>query len=359
MISDRDIARWRLRSQHLVEPHPASAVDVVGSLLAVQAENAGQSAWAVASRTADPSQDDVRSALADGRLIRTHVLRPTWHYVRNEDLGWLLALTGPRVLRTTGAQLRATLEISDRQLASITSMLLELLNERPDRTRGEVAEGLRERGVDLDGQRLMIVLAHLELDRLIASGRPRAEEHTYALFADRVPTSRELDREGALRELALRYFTGHGPATERDLSYWATLTLTDARRAIELAADGLDRFGHDGGTFWHAPGDPPTRRGAPAAHLLQILDEMYRGYQDSRWVIDAEGSVPRVREATLGMALADGQLVSAVRRKISGDRVVFALSPHRPLQRWEIAGLRRAGARYGTFLDLDATVELP
>jgi hypothetical protein len=110
--------------------------------------------------------------------------------------------------------------------------------------------------------------------------------------------------------------------------------------------------------FWHAPGDPPTRRGAPGAHLLQILDEMYRGYQDSRWVLDAEGFVPRAREATLGMALADGQLVSAVRRTIAGDRVTFTMSPHRPLRRWEVTELRRAAARYGAFLGLDTAVVL-
>lgn len=108
---------------------------------------------------------------------------------------------------------------------------------------------------------------------------------------------RSLDRDEALAELALRYFTGHGPATERDLAYWATLTVTDVRRGVDLVRDRLAPFEHDGRTFWHAADDPPTAREPLAdGHLLQILDEIYRGYQDSRMVLDSAGVVPRGRQ---------------------------------------------------------------
>src|SRR5262245_50525148 len=123
-ISDRDIARWRLRDQHLVEPHAASALDVVAHLLAVQAENPSQSAWAVASRTSDPSQRELRAALEDGSVIRTHVLRPTWHYVRSEDVAWLLELTAPRVLRTTAKQLQAVHDLDGRRLDRAVSAVV-------------------------------------------------------------------------------------------------------------------------------------------------------------------------------------------------------------------------------------------
>src|SRR4029453_15234351 len=100
------IARWRLRSQHLVTPHAPSAAEGVGSLLAVQAENPSQSAWAVAARTRDADRADLAKLLDDGAVVRTHVLRPPWHFVRAEDMGWLLDLTGPRVMRVSGQQLR-------------------------------------------------------------------------------------------------------------------------------------------------------------------------------------------------------------------------------------------------------------
>ena len=82
MVADLDIARWRLRSQHLVWPYAVSAGEAVGSLLAVQAENPSQAAWAVASRTQNPDQAELAALLDNGTVVRTHVLRPTWHFVR-------------------------------------------------------------------------------------------------------------------------------------------------------------------------------------------------------------------------------------------------------------------------------------
>jgi hypothetical protein len=202
----------------------------------------------------------------------------------------------------------------------------------------------------------MLLLAHLELHRVLCSGVPRSE-HTYALFADRVPAPRRLDRDEALTELALRYFTSHGPATRRDLAYWATLTLTDVRRGIDGAADNLASFEHDGRTFWHAPGDPPSSA-SPTGHLLQVLDEMYRGYQDSRWMIDAEGVVPRTRESAIGMALVDAQLVAAMRRTVNSKAVTFSVRPHRGLHAHELEAIRDAAARYGGYLGLEPRVEL-
>ena len=354
VITERDIARWRLHSQLLAAPIDG-AEQVVRSLLGVQAENPSQSAWAVATRTTSPRQDDLADAIASGRVLRTHVLRPTWHYVHADDAQWLLELTASRVLPTVDQQLRPL----DDRMTAVTEAVESTLAEASDRTRAELAGALAERGIELVGQQAMLLLAHLELHGLVCSGVPRDGEHTYALFADRVPAPRRLDRDDALTELALRYFTSHGPATERDLAYWATLTVTDVRRGVAGAADRLASFDHDGRTFWHAPGDLPSAASAsPDAHLLQVLDEMYRGYQDSRWVLDADGAVPRVRETAIGMALVDGQLVAAMKRTVGPKTVTFEVRPHRALDEREIGAIRDAAKRYGDYLGLEARVDL-
>ena len=353
-MEDLDIARWRLRSQLLTKPFASSARDAVGSLLAVQAENPGQAAWAVASRTQHPDEADLAALLKDGDVIRTHVLRPTWHFVRAEDIGWLLELTGPPVRRLTGQALRNTYGLDQRSIDRATSAVMEALASRGHLTRAQVADELSERGIPSNGQTLMILLAHTELEGLICSGPVANGEHTYALMSERVSNRLHLSRTEALAELALRYFTGHGPATERDLSYWATLTLTDVRAGLQQVRDRLDSFEHDGRTFWHAPGHAPDGPQQPAAHLLQILDEMYRGYQHSRWVLDAAGTVPRGRETATGMALVDGQLVAAMRRTINRDHVQFDLRPYRALTPPQVEALSEAANRYGTFLRLNA-----
>ena len=358
-MQDLEIARWRLHSQHLVAPFAMSAREAVGSLLAVQAENPGQAAWAVASRTPNPDQDELASLLDDGAVVRTHVLRPTWHFVRAEDVGWLLELTGSRIRRVTGQQLRNAHGLDERSIDHAVAAVMEALASRGALTRPQLADELRERGVGGSGQMLMILLAHAELGGLISSGPVAGGEHTYALMSERVPAPRRLTRAEALAELALRYFTGHGPATERDLAYWATLTLTDVRAGLEQVRDRLACFGHDGRIFWHSPADAPRGPQQPAAHLLQILDETYRGYQDSRWVLDAAGDVPRTRETAAGMALVDAQLIAAMRRTLAHDHVQFDLRPYRALTAAQIEALHQAARRYGEYLRLNAQITLP
>ena len=354
-LTDADIARWRLRSQHLTRPHVSAAADVVGHLLAVQAENPQQSAWAVAGRTATPDAADLGGLLDAGAVLRTHMLRSTWHYARAEDVGWLIELTAPRILKVTAQQLT---ELDERALDRATAAVLDSLATEGDLTRTQLAEALAARGVVASGHLLMILLAHLELQNLICSGRPADGQHTYALMSARVPEPRRLDRTDALAELARRYFTGHGPATEKDLAYWATLTVTDVRIGLAAVKDELDHFEHDGRTYWHAPGDPPTDGQEPRAHLLQVLDEMYRGYQDSRYVLDAARLVPRTREPAVGMALVDGQLLAWMKRSLAKDRVDFALTPLRELGADEVDVLHEAAERYGAFLGLPARLIL-
>src|SRR5579863_9099099 len=187
VMRDIDIARWRLRTQFLVEPQAASAGEVVRSMLAVQAENPSQAAWAVACRTANPDHADLAGLLADGTVVRTHVLRPTWHFVRAEDIGWLLDLTGPRIRRVIGQQLRDVYGLDDRSAAAALDAVTQALGSCGHLTRAQLADTLSERGIATSGQVLMILLAHAALDGLICGGRPADGEHTYALMNERVP----------------------------------------------------------------------------------------------------------------------------------------------------------------------------
>jgi hypothetical protein len=279
--------------------------------------------------------------------------------VRADDIGWLLDLTGPRVQRITAQQLRRAHGLDDAAIEHAVDAVAQALAREGERTRAQLAEELRDRGVQTTGQMLMILLVHAELSGLICSGRLVDGEHTYALLSERVPAPRRLDRADALAELALRYFTGHGPATERDLAYWATLTLTDVHTGLAQVRDQLDSFQHDDRTFWHAPADPPSGPHQPLGHLLQILDETYRGYQDSRWVLDAAGDVPRTRETAVGMALVDAQIVAAMRRTIAKEHVEFDLRPYRALVPSEVEAMELAATRYGDYLRLDASLLLP
>ena len=355
-MRDRDIAAWRLASQWVTRPGN-DARAVVGHLLGVQAENPRQSEWAVASRTCAPRPDAVPALVDDGTVIRTHVLRSTWHYVLAEDVGWLLDLSGQRV-RGVVTSMLALRGFDGAAIRLVADIVTQALTERPDQTRQELRDALAAVGLEIDGVAAAQILSVIELDQLICSGRPRDGEHTYALFAERVPNPKRLDREEALAEIVVRYVTGHGPATARDLAYWATLGLRDVGRGLAAAADRLRSFEHDSTIFWHAAdSEPPTSAIAPRGHLLLALDELHNGFQHSRYVIDEAGLVPRAtRYPAIGMALVDGQFVAVHTRTVTPTAVRFDLIGWRPLDADDICVLTDAADRVGSYLGLPAKV---
>lgn len=350
------IARWRCRSLGLSGGGFSSPEAVVGGLLAVQAENHHQASWAVATRTSGVTAADLAQLFDAGRILRTHVLRPTWHLVLPDDIRWLLDLTAPRIRRNIVQQQRE-LGLADRTLDAAAGVIVDGLSAGQHRTRSELSERLRDAGLPDAGRPLALALAHAELAALICSGEMRDGAHTYALLDARAPATDPLDVSEARARLVLRYFTGHGPATERDLAYWATMSLTDVRAGLVDVGDQLASFaGDDGRTYWYAPPLPDDRPPSPRAHLLQILDELHHGYQDSRDAIDVAGIVPPGRPTSMGMAVVDAQMVGDMRRTIGAAGVTFEIGPFRALGESEHDALESAAMRYGSFLGLDAAI---
>ena len=329
---------------------------VVGHLLAVQAENLRQSEWAVAARTHSPRTEAVPDLLADGTVIRTHVLRPTWHYALAEDVGWLLDLTAPRVRGIVAGTL-ALRGFDEAVITRVANVVTRTLSDLPDQTRQELRDAVAAAGLDIDGISIAQILSVVELDQLICSGRPRDGDHTYALFSKRVPNPRRLDHEEALAEIVVRYVTGHGPATTRDLAYWATLGLRDVSRGLAAAASRLQSFQHNGRIYWHAAESEPPSNGGPRGHLLLALDELHNGFQESRYVLDEAGLVPRAtRYPAIGMALVDAQFVAVHTRTVTPTSVRFDLIGWRHLGTDDIAVLTEAADRVGSYLGLPAKV---
>jgi hypothetical protein len=69
----------------------ADAADVVGWFGGLQSQDYQPAKWALAQRLGPGVTDaDLDRAFDDGVILRTHVLRPTWHFVAPADLRWLL-----------------------------------------------------------------------------------------------------------------------------------------------------------------------------------------------------------------------------------------------------------------------------
>jgi hypothetical protein len=110
-----EIARERLRNLRIEGRPLKRAVDVVQWLVASQAQDFAGAKWALGMRQRGATDSVVERAFNDGAILRTHMMRPTWHFVAQDDIRWMLALTAPRVHAVNGHRYRA-LELDDKTL---------------------------------------------------------------------------------------------------------------------------------------------------------------------------------------------------------------------------------------------------
>ncbi|HYN93110.1 MAG TPA: winged helix DNA-binding domain-containing protein [Pilimelia sp.] len=360
-----DIPHHRLRQLRLTGPPLAAPPDVVRALGAVQAQDYGPATWAVGQRVAGATAEAVDRAVDEGAILRTHVMRPTWHFVPAADIGWLQALTAPRV-HAQNAYYYRRFGLDADAFAASHRALTGALRGGNAVTRAQAQAILASAGIAASGLGLAYVLMHAELAGLICSGPRAGKHHTYALLAERVTAPRELDRDGALAELARRYFTSHGPATAADFRWWSSLTAADVTRGIELAGAAVTRHDVDGTAFWSAPhaetphAETPHAETPPSVHLLQGYDEYIMGYTgDSKYLLDAAGHARFAgadRPAFNHVLIVDGQVAGHWKRTVRRGGVHLDVALHRPLDGAGGRALRAAADRHGRFLGLPATV---
>ena len=352
---DEEIARLRLRRQHLTGSPLPTPEAVVGWLGAVQAQEFGVAKWSIAQRCRGRiTSADLDRALGEGRILRTHALRSTWHFVLPADLRWLLMLIGPRV-RARMASYYWRNGLTDAVFARSQAVLREALAGGRQLVRKEIAAAFVRGRVATDGLRLRFLLLQAELDLIVCSGALRGKHQTFALVDDLVPPAPPLAEDAALAELARRYFSSHGPATLKDFLWWSSLTAAQARRAVQLLErKGLRRLEAGGRTHWML--EPPARR-APAGtpvHLLQAFDEYIIGYTESRKVLAVAGQphAPSGAPRHSNVLTRDGQTIGFWRTVLDAAQAVVHVHLTRPIDAATQSALEDELERYGQFLQL-------
>ena len=355
----RDIARQRMHHLGLSGPSLTAPDAVVHWLGAVQSQDYRPAKWSIGERVPGVGDAAVDEAFAAGTILRTHVLRPTWHFVTPTDIRWLLELTGPRVHTQNAYQYRQ-LGLDGGVRATCNRLLVEALQGGNHRTRSELGAVFRKAGIATDGFRLAYILMSAELDGVICSGPLRARQHTYALLDERVPLTTGPRGDDALEALVLRYFTSHGPATVRDLRWWSSVTIADINRGLEMAGSRLERTDVDGTTYWSAPQASTPRVASPTVHLLQGYDEYLVGYSESKYVCDLAGvrlTVPAGTSVPNGVAFLDTQLAGHWKRTLRKRSITFEVALYEVFDDAQTQALRAAADAQAAFLGLTATVE--
>jgi hypothetical protein len=388
-----EVVRRRLSAQLLRGPGLASPEDVVRHLLAVQAQEFPYARWSLAQRTrlagAGPvTAGDVEQAVAEGRILRTHILRPTWHFVHRDDLRWLMALSAPRLHQGNDTTYRRV-GIDAATAGRSTQLLADAVRGGRHLTRDQLAARLQDAGFEAVGLRLAYLIMYAEVSSVLVSGAPvrspgGALKQTYALFDERVPPgpATPITREEALGRLARRYFTSRGPATVKDCAGWSGLTATDVRHGVrvaqEAAPDALAATVVDGVEYFFdpvavteeagkgGPGDTAASLSAsvpsapiPRIDLIQCYDEYIMGYFPTRHYLGGTAPAYPTAGEPLHVVLLDGRMAGSWRHTMFPGRCELDIrlsgagDLSDPARASALDGaVQEAVDRYGSFLGL-------
>jgi hypothetical protein len=234
-----NITQERQRNQRLSVGGFKTAEEVVSWLGGVQAQDFPGAKWALALRMAPAVDATIERAFADGRILRTHVLRPTWHFVTPADIRWMLTLTAPRVHASMAYYRRqhgldaAALKRSEKAIARTLSGGAEL-------TRDALAAAVRGAGVDLNAGTLYHILMHAELNGCdLQRGASRQAVHLRAARRPRAGRASVVSGPGARRADATLFHEPRPRAAGRfRLVVWA-----DGQGWARRSRDGATRRG--------------------------------------------------------------------------------------------------------------------
>ena len=346
-----DLVSARLRNHRLASSAFERAVDVVRWFGAVQAQDYKGAKWALGLRMRSATNAIVEDAFNRGEIVRTHLLRPTWHFVAREDIRWLLDLTGPRVSVNCGSAYRAY-GLDAAILKRTNRVIAKALKGGKHLTRTELRAILNRSGIEAaDTVRMGFILIHAELDGVICSGPAKGKQLTYALLDERVPAGKKLLRDEALAELTRRYFASHGPATLADFVWWSGLKTNDARTGIALLDSELQQLSIENITYWIS-NSTPTAKPAARAHLLPAYDEYNVAYKKRETVFHPTAISQLTNWGALGpTVIVDGRIVGIWKGSLKNGSITIALNSPKTLTKPEKQAITAAAESHAAFLE--------
>ena len=350
-MTPSDIVAYRLSHQRLIGARITAASEVVRWLGAVQAQDYYGAKWAIGLRSS-ATDAAIEQAFNAGAILRTHLLRPTWHFVVPADIRWILNLTAPRV-HAANASMYRKLGLDAKVFRRSNDALARALQGGRRLDRAELASVLQRERMDTSDMRFAYLLMRAELDAIICSGPRKGRQFTYALLDERVPETNVLPRDEALAELTLRYFTSRGPATLKDFVWWSGLTMADARAGLAMVRNRFTQVQVDGRDHWYARSSPLPKIPSGTVHLLPNYDEYGIAYKDRSAFYDPEeaagarrAGIPVFRH----LLLVNGLIRGTWDRTLLKDSVSVVTSPFSHLSHNTASSVRSAVRRYARFL---------
>ncbi len=322
---------------------------------AVQAQDYLGALWAIGLRLEDATERSIEQALADRSILRTWPMRGTLHFVAAEDARWMVELMAPRIVAKC-ARRYAELGLDDATFTRARKLFSRLLRDGKQLSRGAMYEAIEAGKISTTGQRGIHILGRLAMDGLLCFGARDGKQQTFTLLEEWAPHAKTMTRDEALAEIALRYFTAHGPATLQDFTWWTGLQAAEARAAHAMVGSRLvsERVGET--TYWRSERPLPPPKHAPLAHLLPAFDEYLVGYADRTAVLENKLAVNDGGGMLAPTMVVGGQVQGTWKRVIKKKGVAIALRPFTAPPAAHLQAMNAPAARYGNFLGTEASL---
>lgn len=345
-----DISLARLQTQLLSDSKAKSVKEVVAYFGAIQAQDYPMSKWAIGARMVSATDEMIEKALDNSDIIRTHIMRPTWHFVAAEDLHWMLQLTSKNILRmieTSGKKLG----LDDRIFSKSNEKIQEVLSGKHLK-RSDLLAILQHSGFKINETRSSHLLMHAELSGIICNGKSIQNQQTYALIEEKVKKSKHFTKDEALAELAKRYFTSHGPATLKDFIWWSGLSVADAKNGILLNENKLISEEINAQTYYIASSFKP-QIAKKTVHLLPAFDEFLIAYKDRSASIHSDFYKHAFTNNGIfrPIIVVNGRVVGTWKRTVKNDQVSIEINFHQKTPKSFHSEIETEAQHYADFLD--------
>jgi len=350
-MTPQELTHVRMANQQIEGSACTTVAGLVSWMGAMQAQDYAQAKWAIGKRLPGSTDILVEAAYNRGDILRTHLMRPTWHFVAADDLYWMMDLTAPQVKRLLKSRDKQ-LELTEHIFSKSRDLLERLLSNELSMTREELTGEYANIHIATNENRLSHLMLRAELDGIVCSGPIRKNRLTYSLLADRVPVKKTLSRDEALATLATRYFNCHGPATLRDFIWWSGLPVSDARKALEMIKSSFQSEMIGAETYWFGGTLKTTPPLSPAVHLLPAFDEYLISYTDRSAALASEHNRKAITVSGIfrPVIVVDGQVEGLWKRNTVRDLVKIETSHFRLHDPATRQGIEDEAARYGLFL---------
>jgi hypothetical protein len=352
-MNHSDIAYLRLHNQYISRPTFETPSEAVAWFGAVQAQDYLGALWAVGLRSLKAVEADIEQALADRRILRTWPMRGTLHFVASADAKWMLTLLAQRVVAANAHRLHRDYGLDEATISRSKDLMTKTLEGGKQMSRPALYEVLESSGIPASNGRGLHILSRLAHDGHLCFGAREGKQQTFTLLDEWAPNAKSLTRDEALGELALRYFTSHGPATVQDFVWWSGLVVGDARAGLEMARPRLTRESFDGQDYWLSPSLTVSKEASPTAYLLPPFDEYTVAYKDRKAVLNPQFA----KHLNTGYGIfapiivIDGQVVGSWKRVVKKGKVAITVSPFTKFKKAESRAIAVAAKRYGDFLN--------